>query len=48
MLVHLEKTEDMYMRLEVSVTMIKEESPSRAQMLSRVGSGKYERPGRSF
>ena len=47
MLVHLEKT-DMHMRLEVSVTMIEEESPPRAQMLSRVGSGKYERPDRSF
>ena len=32
---------------KLSVTII-EESPPRAQMLSRVGSGKYERLGRSF
>ena len=48
MLVHLEETEEMQIRLEVSVTVIEEESPPRAQMLSRVGPGKYERPGRSF
>ena len=32
MLVHLEITEDTHMELEVCVTMIEEERPSRAQM----------------
>ena len=42
MLVHLERTANMYRKLEVSFTMVEEGRIPRAQMLSRVGLEKYE------